>query len=266
MQNFQYTAPATLAEAASAYGSGEDARFLAGGQTLIPVMKQRLAQPGALVDLARVTGLAGITAMADEIRIGAMTTHADVARSADVRRLIPALGQLAGEIGDPHVRNRGTIGGSLANNDPSADYPAAVMGLGGTVHTDRRAIPAEAFFQGLFTTALEDGEIITGVSFPVPKRAGYARMAHPASRFALVGVFVSQGPAGVRVAVTGAGESGVFRIAAMEEALGRAFAAGALEGIAVDPAGMLADMHAPAAYRAHLIGVLARRAVAAAVG
>lgn len=266
MQDFQYQRPKSVADAASAFGQAEDTRYLAGGQTLIPVMKQRLAQPAALVDLAAIVELQGIATTPSEVVIGAMTRHAEVAASAEVRRLIPALAALAGGIGDPHVRNRGTIGGSLANNDPSADYPASALALGATIETDRRSITADEFFQGLFTTALDDGEIIMRVHFPLPKRAAYVKFPNPASRYALVGVMVADGPAGVRVAVTGAGSSGVFRMPEMEAALSKSFRASALDGIAPSADDMIADLHATGAYRAHLVNVIARRAVMAAGG
>ena len=264
--SFDYVRPADLAAARGAYADAGEARYLAGGQTLIPVMKQRLAQPAAIVDLGGIAGLSGIRVEGGAITIGAMTRHAEVATSAEVQRLIPALAHLAGTIGDPQVRNRGTLGGSLANNDPSADYPAAVLGLGATIVTDTRTIVADDFFDGLFTTALEDGEIIRAVSFPVPERAAYVKFPHPASRFALVGVMASRGPAGVRVAATGAGQGGVFRVAAMEAALAKNFSVAALEGIAVPADDLIADMHASADYRAHLVAVLARRAVKEALG
>lgn len=266
MHEFKYTRARSLGEAAEKLKAAEEGKLLAGGQTLLPVLKQRLASPSDLVDLAGIPDLAGITATADTIAIGAMTRHADVAANADVRRLIPALAELAGGIGDPHVRNRGTIGGSLANNDPAADYPAAVLGLGATVTTDRRTITGDDYFQGLFTTALEEGEIIKQVTFPVPERAGYVKFPHPASRYCLVGVMVTKRTDGVRVAVTGAGQEGVFRVAAMEAALGQTFSAAAINGIAVSADNLMTDMHAGADYRAHLIGVLARRAVAKAGG
>ena len=265
MKPFAYARPKSLAEAVTAQKAAAEARFLAGGQTLIPVMKQRLASPSDVIDLAAIPGLDGIVAGPQTVIIGAMARHADVAAHADVKAAIPALAELAGGIGDPHVRNRGTIGGSLANNDPAADYPAAVLGLGATVRTDRRQIAADDFFKGLFSTALAEGEIITGVEVPVPQRAGYVKFPHPASRFCLVAVMVSQGPQGVRVAVTGAGQQGVFRVPAMEAALGQSFTPQAVEGIAVEPAGLLSDIHAGADYRAHLVGVLARRAVAKAI-
>ena len=264
MHDFKYARAKSLADAAAAMKAATDGRLLAGGQTLIPVLKQRLAQPSDLVDLAGVAGLAGIMATPQSISIGAMTRHADVAISADVRRLIPALAELAGCIGDPHVRNCGTIGGSLANNDPAADYPAAVLGLGATVTTDRRTIAADAFFNGLFTTVLAEGEIITSIGFPVPDRAGYMKFPHPASRYCLVGVMASTGAQGVRVAVTGAGQSGVFRAKEFEAALAKSFTAAAIDGIALATGNMLSDLHAGAEYRAHLVGVMARRAIAKA--
>jgi len=263
IQAFDYVRPTDLAEARKAYEAAGDARYIAGGQTLLPVMKQRLAQPAAVIDLGGIAGLSGIRVEGNALIAGAMTRHADVAASADVRRLIPALAHLAGLIGDPQVRNRGTMGGSLANNDPSADYPAAVLGLGATVLTDSRSIAADDFFDGLFATTLEEGEIIRAISFPVPERAAYEKFPHPASRFALVGVMVSKSPQGVRVAATGAGQAGVFRVSEMEAALAKDFSAKAIEGISVSADDMIADMHAPGAYRAQLVSVLARRAVAA---
>lgn len=263
IQAFDYLRPADLAAARAAYDESDEARYLAGGQTLLPVMKQRLAQPALLIDLAGVAGMAGIAVTDTAVTIGAMTRHAEVAASSEVRARIPALTHLAGLIGDPQVRNRGTIGGSLANNDPSADYPAAVLGLGATVETDRRAIAADDFFDGLFTTALEEGEIIRAVTFPVPRRAAYVKFPHPASRFAMAGVMVSEGVSGERVAATGAGAGGVFRVTGMEAALARDFSVAALEGITVPADDMIVDMHASGAYRAQLVTVLARRAVAA---
>jgi len=260
---FDYLRPANLSEARKAYEASGDARYIAGGQTLLPVMKQRLAQPASLIDLGGIAGLTGISVEGKTLTIGAMTRHADVADSADVRRLIPALAHLASLIGDPQVRNRGTIGGSLANNDPSADYPAAVLGLGATVLTDSRSIAADDFFDGLFATSLEEGEIIRAISFPVPERAAYEKFPHPASRFALVGVMVSRSAQGVRVAATGAGQAGVFRVPEMESALAKDFSTKAIEGIKVSPDDMIVDMHAPGPYRAQLVGVLARRVVAA---
>ena len=236
-------------------------QLLAGGMTLIPTMKQRLASPETLVDLAGC-GLAGIEDQGDSIRIGAMTRHADVAGSALIQDAIPALAALAGGIGDRQVRNRGTIGGSVANNDPSACYPAAVLGLGGTVHTDRRDIAADDFFTGMFETALDEDEMITAVSFPKTGKAAYVKFPNPASRYAMVGVFVASAADGTRVAVTGAGGDGVFRHAGMEAALDAGFSAGSLDGITVDADEMISDIHASGDYRAHLVREIAKRAVA----
>ncbi len=266
MQEFKYSRATSVADAVQRLAAAGEGKLLAGGQTLLPVLKQRLASPSDLVDLAGIAGLAGISATAASVTIGAMTRHAEVAANPDVRRLIPALAEMAGGIGDPHVRNRGTMGGSVANNDPAADYPAAVLGLGATVKTNRRTIAADDYFQGLFTTALGDGEIITAIEFPVPERAGYVKFPHPASRYCLVGVMVSKGPMGVRVAVTGAGQEGVFRATVMEAALAGSFTAKAIEAVTMAPDNLMTDMHAGADYRAHLIGVLARRAIAKAGG
>jgi carbon-monoxide dehydrogenase medium subunit len=263
MTPFAFHRPASLASAVQLRSAQADASYLAGGQSLLPAMKLGLAAPSDLIDLGLLPGANTIAADADGLRIGAMATHAAVAASADVQRLIPMLAALADGIGDPAVRSRGTLGGSLAQNDPAACYPAAVLGLGATVHTDRRQIAADDFFQGLYQTALQPGELITAVSFPAPQRAAYVKFKQPASRFALVGVFVSQGPQGTRVAVTGAGPC-VFRASALEAALAKDWSAKAIDGIAV-PAGELnTDLHASAAYRAHLIGALTRRAVAMA--
>ena len=237
-------------------------QLLAGGMTLIPTMKQRLASPETLVDLAGC-GLAGIEDEGDSIRIGAMTRHADVAGSDLVQTAVPALAALAGGIGDRQVRNRGTIGGSVANNDPSACYPAAVLGLGGTVHTNRRDIAADDFFTGMFETALDEDEMITAVSFPKTGKAAYVKFPNPASRYAMVGVFVASGADGTRLAVTGAGSDGVFRHADMEAALDASFSADSLDGIAVDADEMISDIHASGDYRAHLVREIAKRAVAA---
>jgi len=263
MYDFNYHRAASAADAAKQVKGADDAKFLAGGMTLLPTLKQRLARPSDLVDLNGLKDLAGIKAESGKVTIGAMTRHADVAASGDVRKAIPALAALADGIGDPQVRNRGTIGGSVANSDPAADYPSAVLGLGATVQTDGRSIAADDFFKGMFETALQPGELITSISFPVPEKAGYAKFPNPASRYAVVGVFVSKGPQGVRVAVTGAAPS-VFRVKAMEEALAKNFSPAALDGIAVPADGLNSDIHASAAYRAHLIGVMAKRAVAAA--
>ncbi|GMQ89899.1 MAG: xanthine dehydrogenase family protein subunit M [Gammaproteobacteria bacterium] len=263
MYNFTYHRPATLAEAIETLGATEDGQLLAGGMTLLPTLKQRLAQPSDLIDLGSITELQGVKREKTAVVIGAMTPHADVAAADVVAEAIPALARLAGTIGDPQVRNRGTIGGSIANADPAADYLAAVVGLGATVHTNERAIAADDFFTGMFETALGDNELITAVSFPVPKRAAYAKFPNPASRYAVVGVFVSQGNDGVRVAVTGAGPS-VFRVTAMEQALSGKFSADALDGISIPADDLNSDLHASAEYRAHLVSVMAKRAVAAA--
>jgi carbon-monoxide dehydrogenase medium subunit len=260
MTPFGFHRPATAASAVQLHQARDDARYLAGGQSLLPAMKLGLAAPSDLVDLGLLPGANGIAVEAGALRIGAMTPHAVVAASADVKKHIPALADLADGIGDPAVRTRGTLGGSLAQNDPAACYPAAVLSLGATVHTDRRQIAADDFFKGLYETALEPGELITAVSFPVPQRAAYVKFKQPASRFALVGVFVAQGPQGVRVAVTGAGPC-VFRVTGFEAALAKDWSAKAIEGIAVPEDDLNTDLHASAAYRAHLVGVLARRAV-----
>jgi carbon-monoxide dehydrogenase medium subunit len=262
MQAFNYSQAASVAAAGSAVKSG-DAKLLAGGQSLLAAMKLGLAAPEALVDLGGIAELRGITVADGTVRIGAMTTHAAVAASADVIQAIPALADLAGHIGDRQVRNRGTIGGSLANNDPAACYPAAVLGLGATIHTSTRTIAADAFFKGLYETALADGEVITAVSFPIPQKAAWQKFKQPASRFSLVGVFVSKGPQGVRVAVTGAG-AGVFRVTALEAKLAANWSASALDGATVSAEGLNTDLHGSAEYRAALIPVLAARAVASA--
>ena len=261
MYAFDYQRPSALAEAAKLFGDGEDASYIAGGQTLIPTLKQRLRRPSVVIDLGAIPEMQGITVSADTVTIGAMTCHADVAASADVRRAIPALAALAALIGDPQVRNRGTLGGSIANADPAADYPAALVGLGATVHTSQRQIGAEDFFTGMFETALQPGELVVKVAFPVPKRAAYKKLRNPASRYAVVGVMVAETASGIRVAVTGAGPS-VFRVPAMEAALTTSFIADAIKGITVPAADLNGDMHATPEYRAHLIGVMAARAVA----
>ncbi|MEM7405237.1 MAG: xanthine dehydrogenase family protein subunit M [Pseudomonadota bacterium] len=263
MYTFSIARPSSLAEAQSALGAGGDVSALAGGQTLIPTLKFRLANPDGLVDLGGIAELRGITVTADAVTIGAMTRHSEVAASAEVAAAIPALAYLAGCIGDPAVRNRGTIGGSVANNDPAADYPAACLGLGATIHTTTRAIAADDFFQGMFETALNEGEIITSVSFPRPSAAGYGRFSHPASRYAMVAVMVAQTAGGVRVAVTGAGP-GVFRVPEMEAALAGNWSADALAGIAVPADGLNDDMHGSASYRAHLVSIMAEDAVRSA--
>jgi carbon-monoxide dehydrogenase medium subunit len=264
MYEFKFHRPTTVRQAAGLLARQEEAKLLAGGHTLIPTMKLRLAGPKHIVDMSKIEGLSGIELKGRSLSIGALTCHAEVATSPVVGETIPALAELAGLIGDPAVRHRGTIGGSLANNDPNADYPAAVLGLGATVITNKRRIAADDFFQGLFSTALEDDEIIVRVQFPKPNKAGYIKFPNPASRFALVGVFVSKRGSDIRVAVTGAGSNGVFRVASFEEALKKRFGAKSLEGMTIPPDGMSSDIHGSAEYRAHLVGVLARRAVAKA--
>lgn len=263
MYDFAYQKPGSVADAVKALGADPDAKALAGGQTFIPVLKQRLNKPSVVVDLAGL-GLSGIKVEGGKVVIGAMTKHHDVATSAEVRKAIPGLVKLASMIGDHQVRHRGTIGGSLANNDPSACYPAAALALGVTIVTDRRRIAADDYFQGMFTTALEQGELITAVEFPVPEKSNYEKFRNPASRYAMVGVFVAKGPAGVRVAITGAGQNGVFRQTAMEQALAKNWSPDALAAIATPADGLNSDIHGSAEYRAHLIGVMARRAVAGA--
>jgi len=264
MYDFSYHRPSSVRQAVNLLNKIQDAKLLAGGQTLIPTMKQRLASPANLIDLSLVEELGGIELKGRSLDIGAMTRHADVATSEAVQANLPALGALAGKIGDPHVRHMGTIGGSLANNDPNADYPAAVLGMGATIVTNKRKIAADEFFTGLFATALEADEIITRVSFPLVKKAAYVKFPNPASRYALVGVFVAKRGSDVRVAVTGAGASGVFRVKAFEEALEKRFGAKSLDGLTVPAEGLSSDIHGSAEYRAHLVGVLARRAVVAA--
>jgi aerobic carbon-monoxide dehydrogenase medium subunit len=261
MRPFAYHRPADVAAALALLRAEADARYLAGGQSLLGAMKLGLSAPTGLIDVVRLPALQGIERSAGAIRIGAATTHAAVARSPLVREAIPALAHLADQIGDPAVRAWGTLGGSVANADPAACYPAALLGLAATVHTDRRAIDADAFFLGIYQTALEPDELITAVEFPTGARAAWAKFKHPASRFALVGVFVARAAGGaVRVAVTGAGPC-AFRVTALEAALERGFAAAACDDVPIDSTGLTSDLHAQAAYRAHLISVLARRAV-----
>jgi aerobic carbon-monoxide dehydrogenase medium subunit len=262
---FHYLRPKTIEEAEKLFAKAGDAKYLAGGQTLIPTMKQRLAAPSALIDIARIPGLGFVRRQPDCIVIGAATPHAQVAGAPSVKAAIPALAALAGLIGDPAVRNKGTLGGSIANNDPAADYPAALLGLGATVITTRRAIAADGFFTAMFETALEEGELVKEVSFPIPARCGYAKFPNPASRYAMVGVFVAQFSCAVRVAVTGAAPC-VFRQSAMEAALSKRFAPEALASIAVSPDGLNCDLHGSDRYRSHLVGVMAKRAVATALG
>jgi len=264
MYQFNYERPKTLAEAQALLGKADDPKILAGGQTLIPTLKQRLAMPSDVIDIGGIGELDFIRAEGDAVMIGAGTRHASVAQSADVKRHNPALAALAGGIGDPAVRHMGTLGGSIANNDPAADYPAACLGLDAKIHTTKRLIEADEFFKGMFETALQDGEIIKEVTFPHPEKAAYMKFPNPASRYAMVGVFVSRGPWGVRVAVTGAGQNGVFRIAEMEEALAKNWSPDAVANIKVPASGLNSDLHGTAEYRAHLVTIMAKRAVAAA--
>lgn len=263
MYGFEYQRPSSVADAIRA--GDADARYLAGGQSLVQSMKLRLGSASTLIDLASIDSLRGISRNGPTMKVGAMTRHSEVARSSEVRSTIPALAELAAGIGDPMVRNQGTIGGSLANADPAADYAAAVLGLGATIETDHRTIAADDFFVDLFTTALEPGEMIVSVRFPIVQRAAYVKLRQPASRFALVGVFVAQGENGVRVAVTGA-RTHAFCIPEMEQALERDFSPASIDGISIDPAGCNSDLHGSAEYRAAMIGVIARRAVAKACG
>jgi carbon-monoxide dehydrogenase medium subunit len=280
MYRFEFLRPSTVDEAIKQLKSAGEAKLLAGGQTLLPTMKQRLAAPKNVIDLNAIGGLSaiehkggslvmsktegGTVLRGGTVTIGALARHVEVAESPEVKQTIPALAALAAGIGDPAVRNRGTIGGSIANNDPAADYPAACLGLGATIVTNRREIAADDFFKGLFETALEPDEMIVRVAFPAPSRAGYAKFRNPASRYAIVGVFVSEKQGAVRVAVTGAGQNGVFRVPAMERALSERFDADAIKHVRIDPANLISDIHAAADYRAHLIGVMAQRAVKAA--
>ena len=280
MYDFSFHRPTTVDEAVKHLRSSEDAKLLAGGMTLLPTMKMRLAAPKNVIDLGAMTGLSsiehkggslvmsksggGTVLRGGKLTIGALARHAAVAESGEVQETIPALATLAGGIGDPAVRNRGTIGGSIANNDPSADYPAACLALNATIVTNKREIAADEFFTGLFETALEPDEMILRVVFPAPARAAYAKFRNPASRYAIVGVFVADHGSEVRVAVTGAGQSGVFRVPAMEERLTAKFDADAIGGVKIDASNLISDIHAAADYRAHLIGVMARRAVQSA--
>jgi carbon-monoxide dehydrogenase medium subunit len=263
MYDVSYHRPASLADAKAMLAS-DDAKVLAGGQTLLPTMKQHLAAPSDLVDIRKIPGMSGVKVEGGALVIGAATTHAEVAGNADVLKHIPSLACLAAGIGDPAVRHMGTIGGSVANNDPAADYPSAVLALNGTIVTDRREIAADDWFQGMFATALEPGEIITAIRFTPPKSGGYAKFPNPASRYAMVGVYVAQTAGGVRVAVTGAGEDGAFRHDGLEAALNASFTPAAVDGVSVSAEGLMSDIHGDAAYRAHLIKVMAKRAVAAA--
>ncbi|MFL2770969.1 MAG: FAD binding domain-containing protein [Rhodospirillaceae bacterium] len=260
MYAFEYKKASSVDDAKTLFGSADDATYMAGGMTLIPTLKQRLAMPSDVIDLQDIASLKGVTVESGFVSIGAMTPHADVAASIKVQESIPALAALANLIGDPQVRNRGTLGGSIANNDPAADYPGAVLGLNATIHTNNRAIPADDFFTGMFETALEDGEIITKVVFPIPDKAAYKKFPNPASRYAIVGAFIAKTNDLVRVAITGAGPT-VFRIIEMEKALTTNFNAEVIKEITVSQDSLNADLHASAEYRAHLIGVMVGRAV-----
>lgn len=262
MYETTYHRPSSVDEAAALIAKDADAKYLAGGHTLIPVMKQRLAAPSAVVDIGRIPALIGVEASGDTLTIKAATTYYDIMTNADVKKAIPAIAYLTSVLGDPMVRARGTIGGSIANNDPAADFPAAVLALGATVKTNKRSIAADDFFKGLFTTALQDGELITAISFPIPAKAGYAKMRHPASRFALTGVFVAQTKGGdVRVAATGASQNGVMRVPGIETALKANWSAAALDNVKISPNGLISDIHGSAEYRANLIKVMAQRAM-----
>ena len=262
MNGFQILRPSTVNETVSMMQSNEDAQLIAGGQTLIPSIKHGLARPAVLVDLTKVEAIRGIGIGAKEITFGAMTTHAEVAASAEVKKVIPVLADLAGKIGDRMVRNMGTIGGSVANNDPAADYPAALLALGATIQTDRRKIAAADFFVDMFSTALEPGEVVTSITFPLGATAAYEKFRNPASRYAMVGAFVSRTGSEVRVAITGAAGV-VFRFTEMEEVLRKSFTAASADGVLMSPDGLNGDMHASAAYRAQLVTVMTSRAVAA---
>ncbi|MFZ1428498.1 MAG: xanthine dehydrogenase family protein subunit M [Geminicoccaceae bacterium] len=263
MYTFNYHKPTSVAEAVSLLAANEDAKLVAGGQTFIPTLKQRLAQPSDVIDLGKITELKGIKEEAGGLTIGAMTRHADIAHSADVKRLIPSLAALAELIGDPQVRNRGTLGGSISNNDPAADYPGALLALGATIRTNKREIAADDFITGMFETALERDEIVTAVHFPKPEAGAYEKFPNPASRYSMVGVFVAKVGGKVRVAVTGAGPC-AFRWTDAETALAGSFGPAAIDGLSVDPGRLNGDMHGSAEYRAHLIKVMAKRAVEAA--
>ncbi|MBP1852209.1 FAD binding domain-containing protein [Rhizobium halophytocola] len=261
MHSLNYHRASSVEEAVSLLGASEDGKYLAGGQTLIVTMRQRLADPTDVIDLRHVGSMKSISVEGRRVTIGGGVSHAAVAGSAEIQGLCPALCYLASRIGDPHVRKLGTIGGSVANDDPAADYPAAILGLGATIVTDRRAIPADDFFVGLFETALEPDEIIIAISFEAPEKAGYAKFANPASRFAMTGVFVARRADGVRVAATGAGSEGVFRHEGLEAALSANWSPDAVAGVSVDPANLMADMHCSSEYRANLVKVMTKRAL-----
>ncbi|WP_306026468.1 FAD binding domain-containing protein [Oceaniradius stylonematis] len=264
MYAVNYHKPASIEDAVAAIGGADEAKILAGGQTLLPTMKQHLAAPSDVIDIRGIGGMTEIAVRGDTVTIGAAATHAAVAGSNEVGSVCPALAALAAGIGDPAVRHMGTIGGSIANNDPAADYPAGLLALGATIVTNNREIAADEFFTGMFTTALEDGEIITAINVSAPGKAAYAKFRNPASRYAMVGVFVAKTGDGARVAVTGAGEDGVFRHDGLEQALGTNWSPDAVDAVAVSADGLMSDIHASADYRAHLIKVMAKRAVAAA--
>jgi carbon-monoxide dehydrogenase medium subunit len=266
MYSVTYHRASSVADAVKLAKKGEDAKFLSGGMTLLPAMKTRLAAPSDLVDLGHIADMKGVKVSGRNVTIGAGTTHAEVASNEKLRAVCPAVSDLAAHIGDPAVRHRGTIGGSIANNDPAADYPAALLALGATVVTNKREVAAAKFFTGLFETALKDGEIVTAVKFAAPAKAGYEKFRNPASRYAMTGVFVAKGKDGVKVAVTGAGEDGVFRAKEIEAALSKKFDASALEGVKVPSKNLMSDIHASSDYRAALVVVMAKRAVAKANG
>lgn len=265
MYSVNYHRAVSVADAARK-AKGGDAKFLSGGMTLIPAMKMRLAAPSDVIDLMHIPDLKGIQVSGNDVTIGAATTHFEVANDATLKKVCPALTWLAAHIGDPHVRHSGTIGGSIANNDPAADYPAAMLALGATIVTSKREIPADKFFKGLFETALKEGEVITAVRFTAPAKAGYSKFPNPASRYAVTGVFVVMGNDGIRAAVTGAGEDGVFRSKEIEAALAGKFDPSALDGVKVPASNLMSDIHASPEYRANLIAVMAKRAVASANG
>jgi aerobic carbon-monoxide dehydrogenase medium subunit len=263
MYDFAYHKPASVADAVKLLAADPDAKPVSGGHTLLPALKHRLNKPSALVDLSGIAEMKGIKREGNALIIGALTRHVEVANSAEVKAAIPALAYMASHIGDNQVRNRGTIGGSVSNNDPAADYPAAVLGLGATIHTSKRKIAADDFFQGMFTTALEEGEILVAIEFPIPEKAGYAKLKNPASRYVMAGAFISKGPMGLRVAINGAAPC-VFRQTDMEAALGRNWSADSVAGVKQSADGLNSDIHGSAEYRAHLVTVMAKRAVAAA--
>ena len=260
MYDFAYHKPSSVADAVKLLSADPDARPISGGQTLLPALKHRLNRPTSLVDLSGISELKGIKREGDKITVGALARHVEVENSPEIKSAIPALAYMAGHLGDVQVRNRGTMGGSVANNDPAADYPAAVLGLGATVVTDKRRIPADDFFQGMFTTALEPGELLVAIEFPIPEKAGYAKMRNPASRYVMAGVFVAKTKGGVRVAVNGAGP-GVFRQAEMEQALSANWSPESVVNVKQPSEGLNSDIHGSAEYRAHLVTVMAKRAV-----